>query len=64
MILFLLFFLNVGPLVNGELDGVHGRPCAEVVHPRLQPLLPCVKVHAGHLIFRLQRKKERLKKER
>mgnify|MGYP007037853662 CR=1 FL=1 len=36
-------------LVHGELDGLGRRPAAQVVHARLEPLLPRVKVHARHL---------------
>lgn len=36
-------------VVHRELDGVGGRARAQVVHARLQALLPAVKVHASQL---------------
>mmetsp|Transcript_19724 Transcript_19724/g.41632 ORF Transcript_19724/g.41632 Transcript_19724/m.41632 type:complete len:589 (-) Transcript_19724:922-2688(-) len=38
-----------GLLVHGELDRVRGRPGPQVVHSRLETLLPGVEVEGGHL---------------
>ena len=36
-------------LVNCELNGLRSWACPEVVHARLQALLPPIEVHAGQL---------------
>mmetsp|Transcript_52724 Transcript_52724/g.60590 ORF Transcript_52724/g.60590 Transcript_52724/m.60590 type:complete len:237 (+) Transcript_52724:318-1028(+) len=48
--------------VDSELDCVHGRSSAEVVHACLQALLPCVKVHGRQLadLWGLKEQVERL----
>jgi len=36
-------------LVHRKLDSLGSRPCAQIVHPRLQTLLPPIKVHTRKL---------------
>mmetsp|Transcript_32807 Transcript_32807/g.64104 ORF Transcript_32807/g.64104 Transcript_32807/m.64104 type:complete len:261 (-) Transcript_32807:1788-2570(-) len=49
-------------MLDRKLDGIHGRARAEVVAPRLEALLPRVKVHRGQLahVGRRQEQVERL----
>jgi hypothetical protein len=48
----LLFRAVQHTLVDRELDSLRRRPRAEVIHPRLQPLLPPVEMHARQLTER------------
>ena len=38
-----------GRCIDREFDRLHGRLGAQIVHARLEPLLPGIEVHAGEL---------------